>query len=214
MISIDGEYIPSIGHHRFIRCPVPPFCLDVGGKYEHALAIAEDQVAGRDADPLDFDRHAEIDDLASRPLVCAYSISSEVCASISAQHACFASVGRGHRGPRLWRRLRARDRPSGHRFSDRPRPDARPNVASAAACANWPRSSVQNDLPTAGPSRRNDDPAFGEEIFDVTEAEREPQVEPNRLLNDLRREPVARVADFRHTHWLPPIESANKQSAP
>jgi hypothetical protein len=46
---------------------------------------------------------------------------------------------------------------------------------------------------------RNHDPAFGEQIFDVTEAEREPQVEPNRLLNDLRREPVARVADF----WVP-----------
>jgi hypothetical protein len=33
-------------------------------------------------------------------------------------------------------------------------------------------------------------------------------------LNDLRREPVARVADFRHTQRLPPIQSANKQSVP
>ena len=36
-----------------------------------------------------------------------------------------------------------------------------------------------------------------EQVFDVAEAEREPEVQPNRLVNDLRREPaVARVADF------------------
>ena len=61
---------------------------------------------------------------------------------------------------------------------------------------------------------RNHDPAFGEQIFDVAEAEREPQVEPNCPLNDLRREPIARVADFRHTQRLPRIQRANKQSAP
>jgi hypothetical protein len=32
----------------------------------------------------------------------------------------------------------------------------------------------------------DDNPALGEQVFDVAEAEREPQVEPNRLLNDLR----------------------------
>src|ERR1039458_8671705 len=37
-----------------------------------------------------------------------------------------------------------------------------------------------------------------EQIFDVAQAQREPEVEPNRLLNDLRREPVAGVADFPH----------------
>ena len=59
---------------------------------------------------------------------------------------------------------------------------------------------------------RDHNPAFGEQVFDVTEAEREPQVEPNRLLNDLRREPVARVGDFRHTQRLPRIRSPDKQS--
>jgi hypothetical protein len=39
---------------------------------------------------------------------------------------------------------------------------------------------------------------FRQQIFDVAQAEREPEVEPNRLLNDLRREPVTRVADFLH----------------
>lgn len=54
------------------------------------------------------------------------------------------------------------------------------------------------------------DPALGEQAFDVAKAEREPQVEPNRLLNDLRREPVTRLADFRHSPRLPRIQSASK----
>src|SRR5208337_2814807 len=45
---------------------------------------------------------------------------------------------------------------------------------------------------------RDHNPALGEQVFDVAEAEREPEVQPNRLVNDLRREPVARVADFLH----------------
>ena len=43
---------------------------------------------------------------------------------------------------------------------------------------------------------RDHNPALGEQVFDIAEAEREPEVQPNRLVNDLRREPVARVADF------------------
>src|SRR5271165_2301516 len=39
---------------------------------------------------------------------------------------------------------------------------------------------------------------FGQQIFDVAQAERKPEVEPNRLLKDLGREPVTRVADFLH----------------
>ena len=45
---------------------------------------------------------------------------------------------------------------------------------------------------------RDHNPALGEQVFDVAEAEREPEVQPNRLVNDLSREPVARIADFLH----------------
>ena len=44
---------------------------------------------------------------------------------------------------------------------------------------------------------RDHNSALGEQVFDVAEAEREPEVQPNRLVNDLRRE-VACVADFLH----------------
>ena len=39
-------------------------------------------------------------------------------------------------------------------------------------------------------------------------------LEPNRLLNDHRREPVTRVADFRHAPWLPRLQSASKPPPP
>ena len=38
---------------------------------------------------------------------------------------------------------------------------------------------------------RNCNPALREQILDVTKAEREPEIEPDRLVNDLRREPKA-----------------------
>ena len=44
--------------------------------------------------------------------------------------------------------------------------------------------------------------AFAQQIFDVAKAEREPEIEPDRLVNDLRREPISGVADFRHALWL------------
>src|SRR5258708_40111689 len=43
------------------------------------------------------------------------------------------------------------------------------------------------------------DPALRKQILDVTKAEREPEIEPNRLINDLWREPISGVADFPHT---------------
>src|SRR5260221_4576877 len=46
---------------------------------------------------------------------------------------------------------------------------------------------------------RNGDPALREQILDVTKAECEPQIEPNRLMDDLRQEPISGVADFPHT---------------
>ena len=39
------------------------------------------------------------------------------------------------------------------------------------------------------------DAALGQEVFDVTEAQREPKVQPHRSPNDVRREPMARIGD-------------------
>src|SRR5271163_2439778 len=49
---------------------------------------------------------------------------------------------------------------------------------------------------------RNSNSALGEQILDVTKAKREPEIEPDRLVNDLRREPISGIADFRHAHSL------------
>src|SRR5208283_5095070 len=45
---------------------------------------------------------------------------------------------------------------------------------------------------------RNYNSALREQILDVTKAKREPEIKPDRLVNDLRREPISGVADFRH----------------
>jgi len=42
------------------------------------------------------------------------------------------------------------------------------------------------------------DSTLGEQILDVTKAEGEPEVEPNRLMYDLGREPISGIADFPH----------------
>ena len=42
------------------------------------------------------------------------------------------------------------------------------------------------------------DAAFRQQIFDVAEAQGEPEIEPDRLMNDLRWEPISTVADFLH----------------
>ena len=44
----------------------------------------------------------------------------------------------------------------------------------------------------------NRDAAFRQQILDVAKAQREPEIEPNRPLNDLRRKPVTGIADFIH----------------
>ena len=45
--------------------------------------------------------------------------------------------------------------------------------------------------------------ALREQIFDVTKAEGEPEIEPDRLVNDLRREWIPGIADFLHVLRLP-----------
>jgi hypothetical protein len=53
-------------------------------------------------------------------------------------------------------------------------------------------------MTSAEPFRRIGHPAFRQQIFDVAQAEREPEVEPNSLVYDLRRETIPSVADFLH----------------
>ena len=47
----------------------------------------------------------------------------------------------------------------------------------------------------------NDDPALRQQIFDVAEAQREPEIEPDRVLDDLGRKAIAAIADFDHREW-------------
>ena len=54
------------------------------------------------------------------------------------------------------------------------------------------------------------DPVLGQQILDVTKAEGEPEIEPDRVIDDLRREPISRVADFPHAPWLARLPTSNK----
>jgi hypothetical protein len=64
--------------------------------------------------------------------------------------------------------------------------------------------------PAADRFVRDRDPALSEQILDVTKAEREPEIEPDRLMYDLRREPISSVADFPHAPRLPGLPRSNK----
>src|SRR5271157_2816399 len=48
------------------------------------------------------------------------------------------------------------------------------------------------------------DPTLGQQILDVAEAQGEPDIKPDRLLDDFGREAVAAIADLRHHRWLRP----------
>jgi len=58
------------------------------------------------------------------------------------------------------------------------------------------------------------DPALGEQVFDVSQAEGEPQIQPNRLANDLGRESVAGVADFPHAVYVQCPRAVGNQVPP
>jgi len=60
--------------------------------------------------------------------------------------------------------------------------------------------------PAADRLVRDHNSALGEQILDVAEAEREPQIKPNRLMYDLRREPISSIADFPHAPRLPRLQ--------
>jgi hypothetical protein len=42
------------------------------------------------------------------------------------------------------------------------------------------------------------DPAFRQQIFDVAEAQREPEIEPDRVLDDFGRKAIAAIAKLGH----------------
>ena len=46
------------------------------------------------------------------------------------------------------------------------------------------------------------DPALGKQILDVAETQGEPDIKPDRLLDDFGREAVAAIADLSHHRWL------------
>jgi hypothetical protein len=45
---------------------------------------------------------------------------------------------------------------------------------------------------------RNHNPALSQQVLHIAKAEREPKIQPDRLLDDLRREAISVVADFPH----------------
>jgi hypothetical protein len=57
------------------------------------------------------------------------------------------------------------------------------------------------------------DAAFCQQVFDVTEAQCEPEIEPDRLLDDLWRKAVAALADFLHSRGLPNRQRDRKPEA-
>src|SRR5271169_3077066 len=67
------------------------------------------------------------------------------------------------------------------------------------ALAQMPRDHRPEVVhPAAHGLVRDRDPALREQILDVTKAECEPEIEPNRLMYDLGPEPISGVADFPH----------------
>jgi hypothetical protein len=54
------------------------------------------------------------------------------------------------------------------------------------------------------------DPALSKQIFDVSEPQGEPGIEPDRLLDDLGREPITAVANLSYDQSLPAAGSDDK----
>src|SRR5271163_4612600 len=72
----DGDRHPVLGRGLFERGGDDSL-LDAGGDDQHPFAVAKDEVARRDAYPLDLDRGAEVDDLAARTLVLRINAAAE-----------------------------------------------------------------------------------------------------------------------------------------
>jgi len=70
-------------------------------------------------------------------------------------------------------------------------------VSSGGDCAVALQSSVQNDSLSGARFRRRPRSALGQQILDVAKTEGEPEIEPDRLINDLKRESISGlVASF------------------
>ena len=67
---------------------------------------------------------------------------------------------------------------------------------------NRPRSGSKMVHPAAHGLVGDQDAAFRQQILDVAEAQREPDIKPDRLLDDFGREAVAAIADLGHHQWL------------
>src|SRR5450432_939729 len=73
-------------------------------------------------------------------------------------------------------------------------------VRSGAALAQIRRDHRPEMIhPTPNGLVGDRDAAFRQQIFDVAEAQGEPEIKPDRLLNDLGREAIPAVADFLHS---------------
>src|ERR1700722_18489421 len=126
-------------------------------------------------------------------------ISSEACASVSERHACCAWTGPAHRGPRPRRPRRAIDNhPPIDLQIDFVKMPSRVRLRAALAQMRGDRR-LEVVHPRAHALVRHSDPAPCEQILDVTKAQCEPEIEPNRLIYDLRHEPISGIADFPHT---------------
>ncbi len=71
-----------------------------------------------------------------------------------------------------------------------------PGIAQTTASTPKLPSVVRTKFPTPLPNRLvgDDDPALGQKIFDITEAQAEPMIEPDGVADDLRRKAMSVVA--------------------
>src|SRR5262249_27651042 len=67
-------------------------------------------------------------------------------------------------------------------------------ASAQVRCNHWPEMVH----PPAHCFISNRNSAFCQQIFDIAKAQGKSQIEPDRLLDDLGREPVPFVADFAH----------------
>ena len=80
-----------------------------------------------------------------------------------------------------------------------------PAIARARATPTQPSRDPRTELQHPSPHRFVGDvePSFGQGLLDIAIAQSEPQIEPDRVLDDLRREAMAEVAERSHATSYP-----------
>jgi hypothetical protein len=68
------------------------------------------------------------------------------------------------------------------------------------------------DHPSANRLIRDDDAALRKKVLDIPEADRESQIQPDGVLDDSRRKPVAAVAEYLHRQMLPAVMPSAKEA--